>query len=629
MSSADVLGSTSLPKFIQLLTKLVVEHDFSRFFELAAGAAAELIGADGAALIMLEDEDTLYYRFFLGVPAQVQNQLKKTVFPVSEGTAGATLRESQFMYNADYPASPNAMPEYVAAGLKSNLLIPVLTGEEAIGVLAISWFFESGPSQLDTHAVQLAQLLANMIGAAFHRQQLSNELLRQAHHDALTGLGNRAMLTERLQHVITSAQRGEQLVAVLVLDIDGFKRINDRMGHAAGDRLLQEVANRLRDVVRRSDTIVRLGGDEFVVLLESVHTLSEVNRIIRRIITALKIRMTINGRSEQVSTSLGATVYPLDDASQDTLIAHADNAMYVAKHNGGDQFSFFNRALEERQSEIEKIEQDIRRGLVANEFVLFYQPIIDSRDGEVLSFEALIRWQHPERGLLTPAEFIAVAEQSNLIMDIDAWALEEAISQLGDWQNQGLTRTISVNVSARQFESPRFTEQLRTLLARYPNVESAYLKLEIVESLAIRDLDHASKVIDECRQMGVLSALDDFGTGYASIAYLRKLSVAVVKIDRSFVDAMLEVKKDLALVQSVIGLANIFELDCIAEGVENQAQLLALGEIGCYKVQGYFIARPMPLTQLENWLETWPQHSLLKIPLLPGKTKQTANRKQA
>ncbi|MEJ2398370.1 MAG: sensor domain-containing diguanylate cyclase [Gammaproteobacteria bacterium] len=359
MASSSVLGSKLLPEFIQVLTELVVEQDFSRFFERAAGAAAGLINADGAALIMREQDDALCYRFFLGVPAKVRSRLNNHCFPASWGTAGKALRELKPAYNPDYPTCRYAMLEYVAAGLKSNLVIPVLSGERAIGVLAVSWFYQPGPATMDEHAIELVQLLANMIGAALHRQQLSSELIRQAHQDALTGLGNRAMLTDRLEHAMNSAQRGEHLVAVLILDIDGFKRVNDRMGHAAGDRLLQEVASRLRDIVRVSDTLIRLGGDEFVILLENARTLSEVNRVISRVITALKIRISINGRTEQVSASLGATVYPLDDVSPDSLIVHADNAMYVAKNRGGNHYSYFDKFLEQQQFETEKIEQEI------------------------------------------------------------------------------------------------------------------------------------------------------------------------------------------------------------------------------------------------------------------------------
>lgn len=606
MSSKLASGSELLPEFIEVLTELVVEHDFSRFFENAAGAAANLIGADGAALIMLESNNVLCYRFFLGVPAQMQSRLRSNCFPANLGTAGLALRLKEPCYQPDYPTCKYAMLDYVAAGLKSNLVMPVIAGDRAIGVLAISWFYQPGPTSLDDNALRLVQLLANMIGAAQHRQQLSNELIKQAQQDALTGLGNRAMLTDRLEHAIGSALRNERLVAVLVLDIDGFKRINDRMGHAAGDRLLQEVASRLRDVVRASDTLVRLGGDEFVILLENARALSEINRVIHRIITALKIRIAINGRSEHVSASLGATVYPLDDVAADTLIAHADNAMYVAKNRGGNYYSYFDKVLEQQHVEQEKVEQDIQRGLAQKEFVLFFQPIVDSRNGKILAFESLIRWQHPKNGLLTPAAFIKVAEQSALIRDIDNWVMEEAIRQLAQWHEDGYEYALSVNVSACQFESKDFTEQLRSLLAQYPTANPAKLKLEIVESLAISDLDYASRVIDECRQFGVLCALDDFGTGYASIAYLRKLSVAVLKIDRSFVDAMLEVKKDLSLVQSVIGLADIFELECIAEGVESMDQIRALNEIGCYRVQGFYIARPMALSQLGEWVANWP-----------------------
>ncbi|MEJ2061644.1 MAG: sensor domain-containing diguanylate cyclase, partial [Gammaproteobacteria bacterium] len=298
---------------LKVLTGLARETDFSCFFEGAAGAAAELLGADGAALIMHEDDDVLRYRFFLGLPEDYQQQYANYRFSSSQGTAGEVFRTRRSVYFSDYPSSPNAMPEYVAAGLKSNLVLPVFAGEQTLGVLAVSWFSCSGPPHVDEVSVKVAELLASMIGAAYHRQELEQELLRRAQHDALTGLCNRVLLFDRMMHAFHQADRSERLAAVLVMDIDGFKRVNDRMGHEAGDRLLREVASRIRDVARESDTIARLGGDEFVVLLENVHSLDEVGRIIRRILAALNIQITVNGMSERVGVSIGATVYPFDD----------------------------------------------------------------------------------------------------------------------------------------------------------------------------------------------------------------------------------------------------------------------------------------------------------------------------
>lgn len=594
----------SVVNLLSVLTALARETDFSRFFEGAAGAAAELLEADGAALIVHEDEDVLRYRFFLGLPGdQLQRQYANYGFKASQGTAGECFRSRRSIYSADYPASTHAMPEYVAAGLRSNLVIPVIAGEQALGVLAVSWFSRQGPPRLAPAALKIAELLASMIGGAYHRQELEHELLRRAHHDALTGLCNRAFLFDRMTHALQQAERNHRLVAVLIMDIDGFKRINDRMGHDAGDKLLREVANRIRDVARESDTIARLGGDEFVVLLENVASLNDVTHVIRRIQTALNIQLTVNGISERIGASIGVTVYPFDESDPETLLAHADHAMYQAKARGGAGYGYFDKTLERRQRHARQMEAEIRHGLEGGAFRLHYQPVIDLRRGAVLGVEALVRWRHPVQGLLSPDEFLSVAGQSSLIASLDDWAMRQAIADAAHWHEEGIDLCLSVNVSARQFERRGFCERLRDTLERQPAFDATRLQLEIAENTATDDLQRATRTIEDCSRLGVRFVLDGFGTGYASAAYLRQLPVAGIKIDRSLVAAMTESPREYALVKALVDMADIFRLACVAVGVENAAQTDALTQAGCHRAQGYALAAPMPADALPAWLE--------------------------
>lgn len=439
-----------------------------------------------------------------------------------------------------------------------------------------------------------------------HEEQLPGQpsLEHMAYHDVLTGLPNRLLLYDRMTQAIASARRHEKLLAVLFLDLDGFKAVNDRLGHAAGDELLREVARRLKQTVRAEDTVARLGGDEFVVLLNGMNHMDDVTVLLDRIMEKVRGAVWPEGSEPMVSASIGLTLYPMDEGDEETLLRHADMAMYQAKTHGRNQFQLFDitreQALQAKQAMRERLMAAVRQ----DEFRLYYQPQVNMRTGEVIGVEALIRWQDPVRGLIGPDQFIPLAEESDLILGIGQWVLKEALAQAAHWREQGVALRMSVNVAARQFMAPGFVEDLREIMERY-DVLPAQLELEITESTALRDIEVARQIISECRGLGVRFALDDFGTGYATLTYLKRLPADLVKIDQSFVRHMTETPDDVAIVEGIIAMASLSKRSVIAEGVETLAHGIILLRLGCDLAQGYAIARPMPGEALPDWLATW------------------------
>jgi diguanylate cyclase (GGDEF)-like protein/PAS domain S-box-containing protein len=418
-------------------------------------------------------------------------------------------------------------------------------------------------------------------------QRLQRERLeRQAHFDELTRLPNRTRLSQMMSEAMAACEREGCLLAVCYLDLDHFKPVNDRFGHAAGDRLLVELAGRLRGALRShaawSDVAARLGGDEFVLLLRT-GTLEEARLAAERVLRVVCAPYVIGPGFEavQITASMGATVYPLDRGDPDTLLRHADHAMYGAKQSGRNGYLFFDpehsRRTEERVMAIGRLQE----ALDHHELILHYQPKVDMRHGKVLGMEALIRWKHPEHGVLPPGEFLPLVEHTGLSARIGDWVLEQALEQLALWQHMGLDLSVSVNVSARHLQEPDFAQRLTELLARYPQSLGPKLELEVLETAALADVAYTSALLDRCRRLGVRFALDDFGTGYSTLTYLKQLPVDVLKIDRSFVHNMLDDTQDLAIVEGVIGLARTFGCTVVAEGVESPAQARTLIELGC------------------------------------------------
>ena len=433
------------------------------------------------------------------------------------------------------------------------------------------------------------------------KRQFMHTLQWRAEHDELTGLPNRFLLSKRLEQAIAAVQRYHGTLAVGMLDLDGFKLINDRYGHATGDRLLVAVADRLKQIMRGEDTVARLGGDEFVLVLR-VQDTEELESAMRRFLSALSSAYTIDGIGIHISASIGVTLYPSDNEDAETLLRHADQAMYKAKQRGRDCFHLFDVSLDKKAKMAFETVIRVSEALHNGELCLYYQPKINLNSGAVIGFEALLRWQHPQEGLIPPLDFLPLVEQTDLIVEIGEWVIDQALNQIGRWAALGHTWSVSVNIAALHFQRADFTETLKSLLACHPNVAPQMLDIEIVESVVLENIQHVSKRLIACQNLGVTFSLDDFGTGYSSLSYLKQLPTQSIKIDQSFIRHILDDKDSFVLTKAIISLAKSFNREVIAEGVETVEQGVLLMRLGCDVAQGYGIAKPMPVEQVSRWV---------------------------
>jgi diguanylate cyclase (GGDEF)-like protein/PAS domain S-box-containing protein len=432
------------------------------------------------------------------------------------------------------------------------------------------------------------------------------QLERLAYYDVLTGLPNRRLVADRFDIALSQTRRGKTSLAVCYLDLDNFKEVNDQFGHGAGDHLLVEVAERLKVCIRGGDTIARFGGDEFVLVLVGLNDAVEVERVLGRILDSLSAPYAVATTVVKMSASIGVALYPNDVANDlDSLLRLADQAMYTAKQAGRNRWHVFDMQRDRVAQELHDRRESIVRAVNLGEFRLYYQPKVNMRTGEVVGAEALIRWQHPDRGLLPPAEFLPMIQDSELAIAVGDWVIGEALFQMDTWRQLGLRVPVSVNISAQQMQHALFVVNLARQLESYPELAAGMIEVEVLESSALDDIARASAVIKECRQLGVTVALDDFGTGYSSLTYLRRLPVSTIKIDQTFVREMLINQDDTAIVEGVISLASAFRRDVIAEGVETVEHGVLLLQMGCELAQGYGIARPMPGDSMPAWLATW------------------------
>lgn len=435
------------------------------------------------------------------------------------------------------------------------------------------------------------------------------KLEHRAHFDALTNLPNRLLLSDRLMQAMLNCRRRQQLLAVLYMDIDGFKFINDSHGHGVGDALLVAISGQMRSALREGDSLARMGGDEFVVVLTDLGTIQDCLPLLHRVLAACSQPVELNGHMLNVTISIGVTFYPNDDVDADQLLRNADNAMYEVKRSGKNGFHIFDTA---HHTEIKKTNGELARielALLSQEFVLHYQPKVNMRTGAVVGAEALIRWQHSERGLLAPAAFLPVIDDHPLAVGVGEWVIDAALTQIQVWRAAGLDLPVSVNVGARQLQQGNFVQRLQSILAKHAHVDPSNLELEVLETSVLSDIVQVAQVIEDCAHIGVKFALDDFGTGYSSLTHLKRLPVSQLKIDQSFVRDMLGDPDDLAILEGIIGLAAAFKRDVIAEGVESVAHGTMLLRMGCELAQGYGIARPMPAEQMPAWTATWQPDS--------------------
>ncbi|WP_458735266.1 EAL domain-containing protein [Zobellella taiwanensis] len=435
-----------------------------------------------------------------------------------------------------------------------------------------------------------------------HEQQLE----QLAHYDALTNLPNRILLADRLHQAMLQARRHHQSLAVVYLDLDGFKAVNDHYGHAAGDKLLMTVAARMKEVIREGDTLCRLGGDEFVAILLDLNDVDASKPLLNRLLQAAARPVPLGRHRLQVSASLGVTFYPqAEELEPEQLLRQADQAMYQAKLAGKHRYHLFDAEQDRTLRSHHESLEHLRAALHAGEFVLFFQPKVNMRTGEVLGAEALLRWQHPQQGLLPPAHFLPIIEEHPLAVELGNWVIDAALQQIREWQQQGLSLPVSVNIGARQLRQRDFACQLRELLGHYPDIAPRLLELEVLETSALGDLAQISQLLEDCRGLGVGLSLDDFGTGYSSLTYLKRLPATIVKVDQSFIRDILEDPEDLAILDGILGLASAFGRQVIAEGVETREHGDMLLRIGCDLAQGYGIARPMPAAELPAWVARW------------------------
>jgi diguanylate cyclase (GGDEF)-like protein len=431
--------------------------------------------------------------------------------------------------------------------------------------------------------------------------EAANQQLRHlATHDALTGLPNRVLLDDRLQQAIAHAERDGRSFAVLVCDLDRFKLINDSLGHRAGDELLQEVARRLTTVVRTTDTVARFGGDEFVLIGTSVADNEDAADLAARVMEVLQAPVRIAAIDIHTSPSIGIAMYPDDGETILALLAHADAAMYWAKQNGRGTFRRYESGMHAGTEDRVQLESDLHNALTLNQFELYYQPKVDTRTGEVRSAEALIRWVHPTRGVVSPADFIPLAEECGLIGAIGAWVIREACRQARAWQIDGVPPLrVSVNLSASQFRDAGLVDSIRRSLDD-AGLEARYLEVELTESAVMSDPEQSIAILEQLSAMGVLVSVDDFGTGYSSMSYLRRFPIDKLKIDRVFINEIVSRPEDASIVRAIVSLAHSLRLKVVAEGVETPAQLEFLQKAGCDEYQGYHFSRPLPAIEFER-----------------------------
>lgn len=506
---------------------------------------------------------------------------------------------------ADLPVGADAERVHLSSqGIQSLLVLPLVRRGRLEGFAGFDHI--RGSRQWSDQEVAVLSIVVSGFAQGFERRLIDQQLRQLAYEDPLTRLPNRSLLSQRLGEELERARRNGTQLAVGYLDLDNFKPVNDSHGHAVGDQLLVAVAERLCRCLRPGDTVGRLGGDEFVVILPGLRSLAELEALGERLLSAVA-QPTPLGETlcVAVSTSIGFRLVPPDDADPDTLLRQADQAMYAAKRDGPGRMHHFDVELERRQLLQRSRLEQVRQAIDGQQLRLFVQPVIELATQQLRFAEALVRWQHPQRGLLDPAEFLPMVDFVGLHRQFGEWILEHALRQAVAWSRAGLGLSISINIAAEQLQGGDFAATLGEALARHPELPPAGIELEILEIAALNDLEKIAAVVTACQALGVSFAIDDFGTGYSSLTYLKQLQAETLKIDQSFVRDMLGNPDDLSIVDSIIGLATAFRRKVIAEGVETLAHGAMLLRLGCEVAQGYAISRPLPADDVAAWVRAW------------------------
>jgi diguanylate cyclase (GGDEF)-like protein len=580
-----------LERLLRLQRSIVDRRSLNEVLDALVESACELLGDDLAVLWRGDDPDGPCQRMAsIGVGQEAPSRQGRA--GAVDGLGARAMREQRLVvHDAVSGPDPAALnEEFAAAGIRAAIAAPFYLGGSVAGSLGVASRDERREYGPRDHQVLLA--FAECASLAFNHARALDEAQHEAFHDGLTGLPNRSLFIDRLGHAIERGERSGAEVGVLFCDLDGFKTVNDSLGHSAGDRLLVSVADRLRECLRSADTVARLGGDDFAVLLEELRGPGDAARAAQRILNALDAPFQLASREVYVTVSIGIATGTTDP---DTLLRDADLAMYRAKSEGKGRYAMYEPALHTAIVERLELEVDLRRAIERGELELAYQPIFSLRSGAIESLEALARWRHPTRGVIPPARFIPLAEESGDIHALGAWVLREACQRAALWRARypgfpGLQ--VSVNISSVQLREPRLVDEVAAALAD-AQLEPAGLALEITETVLIEDVEIASRRLEELKSLGVQIAVDDFGIGYSSLTYLQRFPLDSLKIERAFVDRIGRADEDPALLRAIVDLAEIFGLRPIAEGIERQEQPQRLLELGCELGQGHLLAKPL------------------------------------
>jgi len=585
-----LLGQARLLELIATSTPL---SDF--FNELILMIEAHLPGIIGSILLLSPDRRHLLTGAAPGLDGNYCAAIHGIAIGPKVGSCGTAAFRGEPVFVSDILSDP-LWEDYAGLvrplGYRSCWSMPILAYQgQVLGTFAL---YSHQPGLPSAEQIDLISMAAHLAGIAIERRQSEERIQFMAHHDALTGLPNRALFDERVATALERARQTGQWVALAFLDLDNFKLINDTLGHHAGDELLRVVAGRMLACVRKSDMIVRVGGDEFIILINSLPPESGVMLArLEAIRAAIGAPVVLAGRSLQVSCSMGVVCYPEHGDSATELLANADSAMYRAKEAGRNNLQVFDAQMAAAAHEQLRRHEELRDAVAGSQFVLHYQPQMNLKSGRIFAAESLLRWQHPERGLISPGDFIPLAEETGLIVPIGEWVLNEACRQNKAWQDAGLAPiVVSVNVSARQFKERNWVSKVAEALED-SGLEACYLELELTESLIMQDVASAVATMHELEALGVHLAIDDFGTGYSSLSALKRFPVRRLKIDRSFVQDIPGDADDRAITGAIISLAQKLQMQVIAEGVETQEQVDFLAASGCDDIQGYFFSRPV------------------------------------
>ncbi len=595
-------------------------HKVDNAVDEALGEVGAFIGADRCYLFSYDfDQGTMsnsYEWCAPGVSAQIDYLQNIPLSEMRDWTEKHELGRPMMIPNvADLPEG-YLKQSLQAQSVKSLVNLPLMRGEQCLGFVGVDSVTEE--ARFGERTVELLRLFAGLLVNIEQRRRKESELrqsataLKQqqkqlehiAHFDPLTGLPNRTLLADRLLQAMAQSCRHGTNIAVVFIDLDGFKAINDTYSHAVGDRLLVRVARHMKQAMRAEDTLARLGGDEFVAVLLDLNAPGDSVEAVGRLLEAAAEPIIIDDLELSVSASIGVTFYPQSESVEpDQLLRQSDQAMYLAKQAGKNRYCLFDAERERAVRDQHESLARIREALQSEELVLYYQPKVNMRTGEVVGAEALVRWQHPDRGLLPPASFLPVIENTAVAIELGNWVMRTALDQIVNWKAAGIRLPVSINIDAIHLQHPDFMNWLTEELKSRPAIETGELELEILETTALEDVVQVSNIITACERIGVGFALDDFGTGYSSLTYLKRLPAQMLKIDRSFVRDMLEDPDDLAILEGVIRLAQAFRRNVIAEGVETQAHYQSLLDLGCELGQGYAIAKPMPADAVPSWLD--------------------------